>query len=120
MASRETLERLRDVLARELETISLYERYAEAEADPEAKELLQHLADEEKEHVTELYEAILARDPKQKQWDESGAHAQALREGRFDGTAAPAGAAPPAAAPAPKAVAPRPRGQLTVGSLIGL
>lgn len=88
MTNRETLSRLRDVLARELETISMYEAYAEAETDPQMKTLFQHLADEEKEHVTEIYEAILGRDAPQKKWAESGAHVQAIREGRFSAEAA--------------------------------
>jgi len=71
------------VLARELETISIYEAHAAAETDPEMKTLFQHLADEEKEHVTEVYEALLGRDAAQKKWAESGLHAQAIREGRF-------------------------------------
>ena len=107
MSTRETLSRLRDVLARELETISIYEAHAEAETDPEMKTLLQHLADEEKEHVTEVYEALLGRDAAQKKWAESGLHAQAIREGRFSeataGSPSQAAASPPSvpAAPAP-------------------
>ncbi len=98
MTNRETLARLRDVMARELETISMYESYAEAETDPQMKTLFQHLADEEKEHVTECYEALLTRDVAQKKWAESGAHAQAIREGHFG--AAEASAPPRMAAPA--------------------
>lgn len=88
MTSRETLSRLRDVMARELETISMYEAYAEAETDPQMKTLFQHLADEEKEHVTEVYEAVLVRDAAQRKWAESGAHALAIRESRFSAEAA--------------------------------
>lgn len=138
MTSRETLARLRDVLARELETISIYEAHAEAETDPQMKTLFQHLADEEKEHVTEVYEALLGRDVAQKTWAESGLHAQAIREGRFSEATAgspsqgtPGSPSPPAAAPAsaPPAVVPAPavaRGApptssvRTVGSLHGL
>ena len=39
------------------------------------KALFQHLADEEKEHVTEVYEALLLRDAAQKEWATTGAHA---------------------------------------------
>jgi len=88
MTTRETLQRLRDVMARELETISMYEQYAETETDPEMKTLFQHLADEEKEHVTEIYEAVLVRDAAQKKWAESGTHVLALRESRFGAQAA--------------------------------
>jgi hypothetical protein len=138
MSTRETLSRLRDVLARELETISIYEAHAEAETDPEMKTLFQHLADEEKEHVTEVYEALLGRDAAQKKWAESGLHAQAIREGRFSeatagspsqgvATSSPSGPTAPAPAvaaasaairssPAPQAVISSLR---TVGSLHG-
>ncbi len=141
-AERETLARLRDVLARELETISIYERHSAEEPDPEMKALFQHLADEEKEHVTEVYEALLLRDAAQKEWATTGAHAQALRENRFVASAPKVGEAPssastpaanaapaastPAANAAPAAPAPSPtraagadRPALTVGSLIG-
>lgn len=127
MTSRATLARLREVLARELETISLYERMAEEEADPEMKVLFQHLADEEKEHVTETYEALLRRDAKQAEWS-SGAHVEAIRSGTLasavDGpsrVAPGADAAPATAAPA-HAAAPAARllGPTTVGSLFGL
>ncbi len=120
---KETLARLRDVLARELETISIYERHSAEELDPEMKALFQHLADEEKEHVTEVYEALLLRDAAQKEWATSGAHAQALREHRFVASAPKVG---PEAAPAPLPAAATPakpsgaeRPALTVGSLIG-
>ncbi|MFO0728174.1 MAG: ferritin family protein [Myxococcota bacterium] len=121
---KDTRARLRDVLARELETISMYERHAEDETDPEMKALFQHLADEEKEHVTETYEALLLRDPAQKAWA-SSAHAEALRENRFvasgasPGQSTPAAAPPAAPAPAPSASPARPKPSFTVGSLIG-
>lgn len=106
MTNRETLARLRDVMARELETISMYETYAEAETDPQMKTLFQHLADEEKEHVTECYEALLNRDAAQKKWAESGSHAQAIREGHFgaaEASAPPRIAVPTVGVPAPVA-----------------
>jgi hypothetical protein len=112
---KETLARLRDVLARELETISIYERHSAEELDPEMKALFQHLADEEKEHVTEVYEALLLRDAAQKEWATTGAHAQALREHRFVASAPKVGEQ--AASAPPAATAERPA--LTVGSLIG-
>lgn len=137
MTSRATLARLREVLARELETISLYERMAEEEADPEMKVLFQHLADEEKEHVTETYEALLRRDAKQAEWS-SGAHVEAIRSGTLaaavDGpsrvapaahaataaTASPAPAAAASASPAAPKAAARLLGPATVGSLFGV
>jgi hypothetical protein len=130
MAGADTLRRLREVLARELETISQYEAHAEAEPDPEAKALFTHLANEEKEHVTEVYEALLTRDQVQAEWGQKGAHAAALREQRFTadvgaspatgpaGTPQPAPPAPQPAAPAaPKTASPRP--PVTIGSLLG-
>jgi rubrerythrin len=131
--------RLRAVMARELETINEYEQYAAATADPEIKALFQHLADEEKEHVTEVYEVLKQRDAVQAAW-EQGAHVQAIREGAF-GDAIAAGmpkhshgqeaeeiAPPPApvslpapeplATPSPQTVRPVPT--ITVGNLFGM
>jgi hypothetical protein len=79
---RSILQRLRAVMARELETINEYERFADATEDPEIKALFQHLADEEKEHVTEVYEVLKTRDAAQAAW-EQGAHVQAIRAGTF-------------------------------------
>ncbi|GHG98962.1 ferritin [Comamonas sp. JC664] len=45
--------RIRLVLARELETINEYEAYARASSHPEVRAFFQHLAAEEKEHVSE-------------------------------------------------------------------
>ncbi|NOK04441.1 MULTISPECIES: encapsulin nanocompartment cargo protein EncB [Myxococcus] len=45
--------RIRLVLARELETINEYEAYARASSNPEVRAFFQHLAAEEKEHVSE-------------------------------------------------------------------
>lgn len=45
--------RIRLVLTRELETISVYEALAREAASPEARAFFEHLAQEEKEHVAE-------------------------------------------------------------------
>ncbi|MBC7545656.1 MAG: ferritin [Candidatus Sericytochromatia bacterium] len=79
---RAVLIRLRAVMARELETINEYEVFADATEDPDIKALFQHLADEEKEHVTEVYEVLKQRDAAQAAW-EQGAHVQAIRDHRF-------------------------------------
>lgn len=142
---RAVLIRLRAVMARELETINEYEQFADATEDPDIKTLFQHLADEEKEHVTEVYEVLKKRDAAQAAW-EQGAHVQAIRDDRF-GAAIAAGTpklaatgTPPAAAPANPVLTPAvvavnaaaepPQSthnaitlmptRLTVGSLIGL
>lgn len=145
----EILTRLRAVMARELETINEYEHYAAVTADPEIKALFQHLADEEKEHVTEVFEVLKKRDAVQAAW-EQGAHVQAIRDDAFGAAlaagvakagpsldpaepAAPATApnhpAPPVTAPAtqapdpvvrPPAAPARPVPALTIGSLFGL
>lgn len=121
MADVETLRRLRDVLARELETISQYEAHAAAEGDPAIKALFQHLADEEKEHVSEVYEALLSYDAVQKNWATSGEHAQAIRENRFQGSVSSGAVRDPGTPqvdpPNRSGIKPTPP---TVGSLLGV
>lgn len=123
--ARDAIYRLRDVMARELDTINQYEQFADATTDPEIKALFQHLADEEKEHVQEVFEILLQRDPAQAAWRE-GAHIQAIREGRFSEAIAAGeprlatSPASPAAAPdVPPARDPKPIPWKTVGSLYG-
>jgi rubrerythrin len=133
---RAVLIRLRAVMARELETINEYELYADATEDPEIRTLFQHLADEEKEHVTEVYEVLKQRDAAQAAW-EQGAHVQAIREGAFGdaiaagmpkhGEQAASGAETPAVVtapiPAPQPSAPAVQAQrpiTTIGNLFGL
>jgi hypothetical protein len=137
MADRETLLRLRDVLARELETITRYEAHAAEENDPEIKALFQHLANEEKEHVSEVYEALLTRDDAQRQWATQGEHSKAIREQRFEASVTPAAPKPPDPPEPPRSPSPPPVAQIppvappsgrpgirptppTVGSLFGV
>jgi rubrerythrin len=54
------VQRVRQVLARELETISHYESLAAAAERPELRAFFLHLAEEEKEHVAEAA-AVLGR-----------------------------------------------------------
>ena len=116
----ETLARLRDVLARELETINQYELYAGAETDPGARTLFQHLANEEKEHVVEVYEALMEHDDAQRAWADSP-HARAIREHRIGDLQQPAAPIAPSPSPGPGPGAPPApfRPGLTVGSLLG-
>jgi hypothetical protein len=131
---RDVLIRLRAVMARELETINEYEQYADATADPEIKALFQHLADEEKEHVTEVYEVLKKRDAAQAAWEE-GAHVQAIRQDAFGaaiasgmpklGVGSHASPAPepepaPSPVPAPEPLSTRSLPTITVGNLFGL
>lgn len=50
--------RIRQVLARELETINEYEAFAAASSDPEVRAFFLHLAAEEKEHVAEATQML--------------------------------------------------------------
>ena len=56
---------LREILQRELETINAYEKMLERVSDPSLKLIIEHVTDEEREHVAEMYQLIMARDPKQ-------------------------------------------------------
>ncbi|MEW5847375.1 MAG: ferritin-like domain-containing protein [Myxococcota bacterium] len=97
----------------ELEAVSWYQQRVDAATDPELKQILQHHANEEKEHAVMLLEWVRRRDPR---WDEH------LREYLFKSgnivaqEAAATGkggseAAPPAAVPSAN--------QFTVGNLRG-
>lgn len=59
------LEMLRDDLTAELQAINQYQDHVEMIDDAEAKEMLAHIASEEKEHVAELVKLILGLDPDQ-------------------------------------------------------
>jgi hypothetical protein len=68
--------KVRDVLGRELETISHYERLADAANLPEIQSFLRHLASEEKEHVAEAMQLLRLLDPElephfQKEFDKA-------------------------------------------------
>lgn len=56
---------LREILQRELETINAYEKMLERVSDPSLKHIIEHVTDEEREHVAEMYQLIMERDPKQ-------------------------------------------------------
>ena len=57
---------LREILQRELETINAYERMLTRISDPSLRQIIEHVTDEEREHVSEMYELILERDERQR------------------------------------------------------
>ncbi len=112
---------VRLALIRELETINHYQELHDMADDPDVKQLMLHLMDEEKEHVAELTEILRRLDPVQNRYFEEG-HAVEIGSGgvpvqgqRFDG---------PSGAPAPLPQPARPgyfsSSGLTVGSLMGM
>ena len=58
---------LREILQRELETINAYEKMLARISDPALREIIDHVTDEEREHVAEMYHLIMDRDPKQRE-----------------------------------------------------
>jgi uncharacterized protein len=58
---------LREILQRELETINAYERMLTRITDPSLRLIIEHVTDEEREHVAEMYELIMERDDRQRQ-----------------------------------------------------
>lgn len=91
---------VRDVLARELETINSYLRLLRSAKSERVRAFLAHVTDEEKEHVAEALEIIKELDPVQAALIDQGAHVE-HRTGP---------------APSPQAAPYRPPG-FTVGSL---
>jgi len=59
------LEIIRDILARELETVSTYQRWAEEVDNAELKRMIGHIRDEEKEHIAECYKYLSLHDSAQ-------------------------------------------------------
>ena len=66
---------VRDVLARELETINSYLRLLRSAKSERVRAFLAHITDEEKEHVAEALEIIKELDPVQAALLEHGSHA---------------------------------------------
>ena len=66
---------VRDVLARELETINSYLRLLRSAKSERVRAFLAHITDEEKEHVAEALEIIKEFDPVQAALLEHGSHA---------------------------------------------
>lgn len=67
---------VRDVLARELETINSYLRLLRSAKSERVRAFLAHITDEEKEHVAEALEIIKDLDPVQAAIIDRGAHAE--------------------------------------------
>lgn len=65
---------VRDVLARELETINSYLRLLRSAKSERVRAFLAHITDEEKEHVAEALEIIKELDPVQAALLEHGSH----------------------------------------------
>lgn len=84
--------RIRQVLARELETINEYEQLARDSESEEARNFFLHLALEEKEHVAEATWLLAKLDPEQ-----MAQYEKDFSKGHLEPTAAPA---KPATAPA--------------------
>jgi len=59
------LEMLRDDLMGELQAINQYQEHIESLADEDAISVLEHIRDDEKEHVAELVKLIQRLDPTQ-------------------------------------------------------
>ncbi len=74
---------LREVLARELDTISQYERASFSASDKRLQAFFRHLAREEKEHVSEAMALVHEYDAEQKQeWDETNTSADHFEMGK--------------------------------------
>jgi len=59
------LEMLREDLMAELDAINQYQEHIETLEDEEAIKVLEHIRDDEKEHVAELFKLIQTLDPVQ-------------------------------------------------------
>jgi len=59
------LEMIREDLVAELQAINQYQEHTEALEDEEAIRVLEHIRDDEKEHVAELFKLIQTLDPVQ-------------------------------------------------------
>lgn len=60
------LEMLRDDLVGELQATNQYQEHIDVLYDEEAKRVLEHIRDDEKEHIAELTKLIQRLDPTQK------------------------------------------------------
>ncbi|HVE84413.1 MAG TPA: ferritin family protein [Myxococcales bacterium] len=120
MALETDAQRVRQVLARELETVSAYEALAAEAERPELRAFFLHLAEEEKEHVAEATLVLRRLDAGQEaqfQKPFPATHFQPPAEAPKSPPPRPISDARQAlyGAPAP----PSPHGSLTVGSLRG-
>ncbi|WNG57493.1 ferritin [Archangium gephyra] len=90
---------VRQVLARELETINEYEAHARAASTPELRDFFLHLAAEEKEHVAEAVHMLRLLDVGQEAHFAKPVTTSHF-QGAIEGKPSPAPARAPAAAPA--------------------
>lgn len=109
----EILRALRLDLAAELDAINLYQAHIDNIDDERVREVIAHIRDEEKEHVSEFMEMINVLDPTQSQLFASE-HAAAVERGQ-------AGVLPMKRDVVEEMPEARPPtgGELTVGSLLG-
>ena len=116
--SANTQKAVRVALMRELETINHYQELHDLADDPEVRELLLHLMDEEKEHVAELTTILRRIDERQDSHFRSG-HAERIEAGGAPPSPGEKPPPPPETPQTPPSVGQRPTaGGLTVGSLI--
>ncbi|HOR00833.1 MAG TPA: demethoxyubiquinone hydroxylase family protein [Anaerolineae bacterium] len=110
MSASELARAIRLDIASEIDATNLYQAHIDATDDERAKAVLAHIRDEEKEHIAEFIQLLALLDPTQAQELQTapGNIAQILSEGEVE---------PTAAGETPRAT--WPRGQLTVGSLMG-
>ncbi len=109
MSASELARAIRLDIAAELDATNLYQAHIDATDNEEAKAVLAHIRDEEKEHAAEFLQLLAMLDPYQAQelQEAPGNVAEILTEGQVSGTA-------PGETPTTPAI-----GQLTVGSLLG-
>lgn len=75
MTTDELIQALRVDIAGELEAIIVYEAHIMASSDERAKKVLQHIADEEKQHVGELQQLLCILCPNEGEQTDKGRQA---------------------------------------------
>lgn len=75
MTTDELIQALRVDIAGELEAIIVYEAHIMATSDARAKKVLQHIADEEKQHVGELQQLLCILCPNEGEQTDKGRQA---------------------------------------------
>lgn len=72
MNTEELARAIRQDVAAELDAIALYQAHIDATDDEQAKKVLAHIRDDEKEHVGELMALLEILDPKQAEYLQKG------------------------------------------------
>lgn len=75
LSNEELTQALRVDIAGELEAIVAYEAHAQATNDQRVKKILNHIADEERQHVGELQQLLYMLCPKDAEFTEKGRQA---------------------------------------------